>query len=176
LPATYETDIAYRLGRRCARMNFTYRFEPCEGTGKRPANYRAVLRLGVPLISLEVMADLPRRAWAVLFLATGLSLVSLALCLSAPPVRADGIAAAHEFAANAREFRRHATLEVAEASLSELAPCESPEPERFRSATPATTLVLRQHARQVVNSPAPRRLLLRPRTVSSRPGADDPIS
>jgi hypothetical protein len=122
------------------------------------------------------MAYLPRRAWAVLFVATGLSLISLALCLSAPPVRADGIAAAHQLAANAREFRRHATLEVAGTTLSQLAPSQSPAPDRFRFATHPATLVLPQHVRQAVNCSPPRRLLLRPKTASSRSSADDPIS
>jgi hypothetical protein len=122
------------------------------------------------------MAYLPKRAWVLLFVATGLSLISLALCLSAPPVRADGIAAAHELAHARREFRRHATLEVAETTSGQVAPSESSEPAGFRPTTPAIAFVLRQNVPGVANSSPPRRLLLRPKAASSRSSADDPIS
>lgn len=123
------------------------------------------------------MNSLGKRAAAVLFIAAGLSLVSLGLCLITQPVYVGGIAAAHQLAQARRDFRRHATMEVAETASIRAGSVEAREPAIFQALpTLSEALVLRAAVQAVANPSTPRRFLLRRKPAPSGASADDIIS
>ena len=123
------------------------------------------------------MAAFAQRPTVVLVLAAGLSLLSVGLCLISPAVSADGVTASHQLAQARRDFRRHATLEVTETRWAPAAVAEAGESGlAYPVAISVAARVLPASVPDLVGSALPRRLLMRPRSVVSRPSGDDAAS
>jgi short-subunit dehydrogenase involved in D-alanine esterification of teichoic acids len=118
------------------------------------------------------MIAVSKRSAAILFVAAGLSIVSLGLCVMRA-AQAQGISASHKLAHNLREFQRQANLQVPEMAPRESDQAQTSEPARLEAAEPAAPASGPEAARD--NRPF-RRLLLRPKTTSSPSNGDDLLS